>query len=142
MKWSRFAPFLSILILFLAVAFATSLDQSINYLREANARTGDPIPILWTYTLGNLLLAALLLVLFIWTFIRLPRNPWVGVVYLIVGLYISAYPIFYFSPFGRWLLNPNLVISPRSFLFMAGGIIAIIGLAVLFDPLKKTTGSR
>lgn len=135
MKRPYFAPTLSVIAMILIIALAAGLDQLVNILREQASRTAYPYPVLWCYTLGNLLLAGLLVALSIWVLFQSPRNLWVAVVYLIVGLYISAFPLLYFSPVGPFILNFG--VGARSFLAMAGGIIAFIGLAVILDPARR-----
>ncbi len=135
MKRPYFAPTLSLVAMILIIALAAGLDQLINILREQASRTAYPYPVLWGYTLGNLLLAGLLVALSIWVLLRSPRNLWVAAVYLIAGLYISAYPLLSFSPVGPFILY--LSIGPRSFLAMAGGIIAFIGLGIILDPARR-----
>jgi hypothetical protein len=139
MNRSRSASILSVIAMLLIIAVAAGLDQLLYTLRLEASRLAQPVPVLWCYTLSNLLLGGLLLALIILVLIRLPRNPWVAVVYLLVGVYISAYPVLYFSPVGPYLVN--WFISPRSFVYSSGGIIAFLGLAILIDPLKRWMNS-
>ena len=62
--------------------------------------------IFWCYGLIAFLLAAILLLLAWLVLINAPRNVWISLVFLVIGLFIVFYPALYYNPafaLGRWL---------------------------------------
>jgi len=137
------ASIISVAGLIVTLGGARGLDAMIAALGHINAETfWLPLAILWAYSIANLVLAALSLLLFWLVFNRAPRSVWVAVVFVLVGLFIVTYPILFYAPgFCCWahpldVLLTNLLPFP-SHTFTAGGIIAIIGLFALVLPREK-----
>jgi glucan phosphoethanolaminetransferase (alkaline phosphatase superfamily) len=101
--------------------------------------TFSPTFFLWFYVLIALLLAAVSLLLFWFVLNRGHRNIWVAAIFLLTGLFIVTYPILYYTPaFGGLFyklqqLN-DILISPHSYIFSLGGLIAATGLFALILP--------
>jgi hypothetical protein len=89
--------------------------------------------IFWAYALVALLLAAVWLLVAWMVLVRLPGNLWVSLVYLLVGLFIIAYPALYYTPaLCCGLPNIDLIqLEPATYLYSSAGLAAIIGLAGL-----------
>ena len=98
--------------------------------------------IFWFYTFLALLLAAVSLLLFWFVLNWAPRNIWVALIYLLTGLFILTYPILYFIPaLGGSFYSPpqlnNILLSPHSYTFFSGSIIAVTGLFTLILPRRN-----
>lgn len=131
---------ISIVGLILVLGLAWGFDACVNFLRDYNAKTFlIPFVIMWTYVLFNLLSAALFLLLFWFVLGKAPRKIWVSLPYLISGLLIALYPGLYFNPvLCCWM--PYIKVlenAPYSYLYTAGGFIAITGLLALVLPVEK-----
>ena len=101
--------------------------------------------IFWCYALIALLLAAILLLLAWLVLINAPRNVWISLVFLVIGLFIVFYPALYYNPtlaLGRWLPGFDSLLSYTSYLSFSGGFIAIIGLFALVFRRGKRTDSN
>ena len=100
--------------------------------------------IFWLYAFFSLLLAALLLLLAWFVIIQTPRNVWVSLVFLLIGLFIVIYPALYFTPaLCCWLPNIDVLLeSFTSYILFSGGFIAIIGLLALTLPRGKRMGTK
>ena len=93
----------------------------------------------WSSSVFVLLLAAIWLLLFWITIFRTNKNVWIGLIYLLVGLFIVLYPAFYNIPvFCCWI--PNIMIfqidASTKYLQSSGGVIIMIGLFALFRSAK------
>lgn len=113
-------------------------DGLMQFLRDQNAVTFTlNYVIFWMFGLVALLLAAVWLLVAWVVLIRLPRNVWVSLLYLVCGLFIVFYPALYYSPAYTPLLCcwlPNIAaiqLAPTMYLYSSGGWAAIIGLAGL-----------
>ncbi len=130
---------LPLVVMLADLAVAYDLDRWREVLRQENALTPNLTEmVLWSYTLSNLLLAAVLLATFAWVVFRPQRSPWVARIYILVGLLFSSFPILYFSP-AAWLIAPlalGSILSFSSYLITAGAFIAITGLAILVFPRR------
>ena len=116
-------------------------DGLMQFLRYQNARTFTlNYVILWVYPLLALLLAAVWLLVAWVVLVRLPGNTWVFLVYLLIGLFIMAYPALYFTPaLCCWLPDiAALQLSPTMYLYSSGGCLAMIGLAGLVWRRKES----
>ena len=95
---------------------------------------------MWSSTLTDLLLAAVSLLLFRFVINQAPRNVWVGLIFLLTGLFFAAYPILYYIPNFLPALPPSLatlLATPRSYISYSGGLIAMMGLFTLVLPGGK-----
>lgn len=129
----------SMIGLIAVLGIAWGFDALIQYLYNRNELTFSlSLTITWSLALFALLLAAILLLLAWFVLSQAPRNIWISLVFLIVGLFIVTYPALAFTPlFCCWVpyIGP-LQISRTMYLFSSGGFIAIIGLLdlVLLSP--------
>ncbi len=136
----RHEGLISILGLVAVLTIARGLDAILEALRRRNAVTFDlPYAILWSQTVIALVLAALLLLLAWFVILRAPRNPWISALYLLAGSLLVLGPQIYFTPaLAVWI--PEFlftsVASRGSYLFTAGGFIAVIGLLSLSVPQR------
>ena len=129
----------SIIGLIVVLGAAWGFDRWIEFLDHRNAQTFSLVwAILWSYPLIALLLAALLLLLAWFVLSQAPRNVWISLVFLIVGLIIVSYPTLIFTPaLCCWVpyIGP-LQLARTLYLFSSGGFVAIIGLFGLILPHK------
>lgn len=128
--------------LIVLLVVARWLDTFAAYVRRHMALLVNPPYdfILWTPALSSLLLAALLLLLFWFTFTRAPRNAWIAALYLLVGLFLSFSRVLYFVPAVSGWVPPSLsapLVSPASYAALTGSFIAIIGLFMLILPRRS-----
>jgi hypothetical protein len=92
----------------------------------------------WSYALTTILLAAASLFLFWFVVHRAPRNVWVALSFLLVGLFVVLYPAVYLTPAFRWLpLSVPVWLTSRSYIIYSGGLIAMTGLFALVLPREK-----
>ena len=130
----------SLIGLIIVLGIALGSDFLMTLLTHRNAETFSLTYILfWSYGLIALLVAAASLLLFWFVLNRAPRNIWVALIFLLTGLFIVAFPILYFTPpFGTLFFRlpqlSEILTSPRSFTFFAGGLIAVTGLFALILP--------
>jgi hypothetical protein len=134
---------LSIIGLVLVLGFARGFDALIAYLVKRNSQTFSlPYIIMWSYVFIAIFLAAILLLLFWFVLNRTPRTVWISIVFLLIGFFIVASPILYFTPL-FCCLPPQLEsllfppASYTSYAFSSGGFVAIIGLFALILPRGK-----
>ena len=133
---------LSAVGLIVLLIIARWLDAIAAYVRRHMALLVNPPYdiILWTPALSSLLLAALLLLLFWFVLTRAPRNVWIAVLYLLVGLFLAFTRVLYFVPVvSSWVpafLYAPLV-SPASYASLTGSFIAITGLFMLILPRRS-----
>ena len=131
----------SLIGLIAALGIAWGFDALIQYLNNRNQVTVSlSLLITWCLALFALLLAAIWLLLAWFVLSQAPRNIWISLVFLIVGLFIVTYPALVFTPlFCCWVpyIGP-LQISRTMYLFSSGGFIAIIGLLNLVLPSPRT----
>lgn len=109
-------------------------DAAMQFLQYRNEQTFSlSYGIFWAYALVALLVAAAWLLVAWMVLVRLPRNVWGCLVYLLVGLLIVAYPALYYTPaLCCGLPNIDLVhLEPATSLYSTGGFAAIVGLAGL-----------
>jgi len=122
------------------------LDAFMAFLRRPNAETFfSPFLSLWEQTLITLLLATLLLLLFWFVLDRAPRNVWVAAIYLFTGLFIVVSPEIYLTPALSWLIPQFMiasVVSIPSYMLLAGGLVAIMGLFILILPGRERMVSQ
>ena len=120
------------LVGFLAIAWGC--DSLMQFLRTMNVQTFTlNYVILWVYALIALLLAAAWLLLAWVVLVRLPGNFWVSLVYLLVGLFIVAYPALYYTPVLCCGLPDiqAIQLAPSMYLYSSAGCVAVIGLVGL-----------
>jgi len=123
---------LAALVGFLGIAWGC--DGLMQLLRDQNAQTFSLTYIIfWAYALTALVLAAAWLLLAWLVLVRQPGNTWVSLAYLLVGLFIVAYPALYYS---AWLCCglPDLKaiqLGPSMNLYSSAGWLAVIGLVGL-----------
>ncbi len=90
-----------------------------------------------THVLAYLLLAAALLLLFWYVLVRAPRNPWIAVLFLLVGLYIASAQALYYVPLlSSWWPRffEGAINSRTSYTVLSGSFLAIMGLLMLILP--------
>ena len=120
------------LVGFLAIAWGC--DSLMQFMRTMNVQTFTlNYVILWVYALIALLLAAAWLLLAWVVLVRLPGNFWVSLIYLLVGLFIVAYPALYYTPVLCCGLPDikAIQLAPSMYLYSSAGCIAVIGLVGL-----------
>ena len=140
---------IAFLLIFLMVTYGA--DLFLSYLRQRNESTFDlGIAILISRALFDLLLALGLLLLAWLVLVRTPSNPWVAVIYLLIGLFIVFLPllwltgllydwIFTRSPLGHFL--SDFLSTNRMLTYYAGGFVAVIGLfGIIRSSREKTDG--
>ncbi len=127
----------SILGLVVVVAIAVGLDTLATSL--INPTTFPPLAamlliFIGTHVLASLLWAAALLLLFWFVLTRAPRNPWIAVLFLLVGLYIASgqvlFPIPLLTGWWPWFFK-EAIDSRTSYTALSGSFIAIMGLFML-----------
>lgn len=134
---------LSLIGLVLVLGIARGFDALIAYLAKENALTFSlTYVMMWSYIFFDLCLAAILLLLFWFVLNQTPRLAWVSMLFLLIGSFIVASPILYFTPPFCCLppLLESLLFPPSSFAsytFSSGGIVTIIGLFALILPRGK-----
>jgi hypothetical protein len=128
---------LPLIIMLANLAIAYDLDRWREVLRQQNALTANlSTLVLWSYTISGLLMAAALLAQFAWIIYRPQRSQWAAAIYILIGLFFSAYPVLYFSPVA-WLVGPLVEITSfPAYLLTAGAFIAITGVAILVIPRR------
>ena len=120
------------LVGFLGIAWGC--DGLMQFLRYRNAQTFSlNYVIFWAYALIALVLAAAWLLLAWVVLVRLPGNFWVSLVYLLVGLFIVAYPALYYTPVLCCGLPDiqAIQLAPSMYLYSSAGCVAVIGLVGL-----------
>lgn len=129
----------SIIGLIVVLGVTWGFDAWMEFLSQRNGQTFSlGWAILWSYPLIALLLAAMLLLLAWFVLSQAPRNVWISLVFLVVGLFIVIYPALVFTPaLCCWVpyIGP-LQLSRTLYLFSSGGFVAIIGLFGLILPNK------
>ncbi len=139
--------FYSIVGLIIVLGLSLGFDFLLDFLVRRNSVTFTlSYVILWAYPLTALIFTAVSLFVFWFVLNRAHRNVWVGLIFLILGLFIVLYPILYFTPAFGGLFSPfprlnNILATPRSYIFSAGAFFAITGLFVLFFPRKIFAGT-
>jgi hypothetical protein len=129
----------SVIGLIIVLGIALGSDFLMTSLTHPNAESFSPTSILWAYVLIDLLLATVSLLIFWFMFNRASRNIWVGLIFLLTGIFFVTYPILYYTPaFGGLFyqlsrLN-DILLSPHSYTFFSGGLIAVTGLLTLILP--------
>ncbi len=119
------------------LVIARGLDALRLYFGRPSAPTFNPYAMIWSQSLGPLLLAALLLWLFWFVVNRVRPSAWVAAVYLLVGLPLAFALVLYFPPFGiAWPYFLTAVLSTSSYTTLAGSFIAITGLFMLILPRR------
>jgi hypothetical protein len=130
----------SVIGLIIVLGMALGSDFLMASLSHRNAVTFSlTFIIFWSYAPIALLLAAASLLLFWFMLNRAPRNIWVALIFLLTGLFIVAYPILYFTPalgglFYRFPQLNDILLSPHSYTFSVGSLIAVTGLFALILP--------
>jgi hypothetical protein len=122
------------------LGIAWGCDGLMQFLRYQNVQTFTlNYVILWIYPLIALLLAAAWLLLAWVVLVRLPGNFWVSLVYLLVGLFIVAYPALYYSPLLCCGLPDIMAIqlAPSMYLYSSAGCVAVIGMVGLVRRGRK-----
>jgi hypothetical protein len=133
----NFSEIVSIAGLILVLGMARGSDALMASLKQRNSETFTlNFVILWSWPLITLFLDAILLLLFRFVLNRARRNIWIALIYLLIGLFIVAYPALYYVPaLCCWFPQFDAsVISPTTYMFTVGGIVAIIGLFILILP--------
>ena len=134
---------LSIIGVILVLGFARGFDALIAYLVKLNSQTFSlAYIILWSHVFIAIFLAAILLLLFWFVLNRTPRNVWISIVFLLIGFFMVATPILYFTPLfcclparlESFLFPPALY---TSYTFSSGGFVVIMGLFALILPRGK-----
>ena len=136
----------SVVALVAVLGVIWGVDAFMAFLRRPNAEPFfSPFIFIWVQSLINLLLAALLLLLFWFVLDRVPRNVWVAVIYLLTGLFIVFSQEIYFVPALAWLIPRFMlgsILSFPSYLLLAGGFVAIMGLFILILPGRERMASQ
>ena len=139
----NYSGVLSIIGLILVLGFARGFDALIAYLVMRNSLTFSlPYIIMWSNVFIAIFLAAILLLLFWFVLNRTPRIVWTSIVFLLIGFFIVASPILYFTPL-FCCLHPQLESflfppgSYSSYTISSGGFVAIMGLFALIFPRRK-----
>ena len=139
----NFSGIFSMIGLVLVLGFARGFDALIAYLEMRNAQSFSlPYVIMWCHFFIAIFLAAILLLLFWFVLNRTPRIVWVSIVFLLIGFFIVASPILYFTPL-FCCLPPQLEsllfppASYTSYTFSSGGFVAMMGLFALILPRRK-----
>jgi hypothetical protein len=139
----KYSAVLSLIGLVVVLGIARGFDALTAYLAKRNAQTFSlPYVIMWSYVFIDLFMAAILLLLFWLVLNRTPRIVWVSIIFLLIGLFIVASPMLYFTRL-FCCLPPQLetLLFPPSayfsFTFSSGGFVAIIGLFTLILPREK-----
>ena len=127
---------LSFIGLFVTYGVAFGLDRWTEYLRQPDAFVFGPPYLLWSWALGNIVLAACVLSLYTWLMPKLGR--WAIWFMVILGLLINFVPVIYWLPLGRPTMFLSVVLTRRGFLISVGGLTAIAGLITI---LRKRTKS-
>jgi hypothetical protein len=126
------------------LGIARFCDAVMQFLQYLNAQTFSLNYVIFgVYALVTLLLAAAWLLVAWVVLMRLPGNAWVSLVYLLVGLFMLAYPLLYYTP-ALCCGLPNLDqihLEPNTYLYSSGGFAAIIGLVGLVWSRKAKTGA-
>jgi hypothetical protein len=126
------------LIIVLAVSFG--IDRWILVMRTENSRTFSLLgAVLWSYVIGDLIWAGLLLLLFWFMVSRGPRNWFIACIYLLVGLIQTLFPVLYISPIGQfWRFLAPFLATGSTLMRLTGGFITIIGGCTLALSLRQT----
>ena len=119
----------------IVLAMAYGFDILIKALKEQNSITPNNFTeiLLWVYAATNLLVNGSLLLLFWGVMTKTTRSPWVGGVYLLVGIDLVVSLGFYLSV-GDLFYRPTI----GSCLYYAMGGIGMIGLFILILPGKRS----
>jgi hypothetical protein len=128
------------LIVTLGIAWgADALTRSLGLLQARTFSLNWILIFFWSNPLFTLILAFILLGLFWFMLIRAPRNAWVSLAYLLIGILIVAYPALYYTPaLCCWMPDiAPLQLSTTRYLFSSAGFIAMIGLLTLVLPKGK-----
>ena len=127
------------LICLLALAFG--IEKLNEALLQRNAVTFSvTYVVFWAQFLGKILVIGAILLVFWLMQIQRRRTAWVGLVYMVVGLYFSAFIILYYAgltPDRFWNGVPLLVFSIESPFYWACSGIFVIGLLSLLTPGKR-----
>ena len=98
-RFASLSSAVSILGLIVVLGVAWGFDAWMEFLSRRNSQTFSLVwVIFWSYPLIALFLAAILLLLAWFVFNPAPRNMWISLVFLIVGLFIVIYPALVFTP--------------------------------------------
>jgi hypothetical protein len=139
----NYSEVFSIVVLVIVLGVARGFDALMAYLAHRNAQTFSlSFVIMWSHIFVALILAAIILFLFWFTFNRTPRKAWVSIVFLLIGLFFVSSPILYFTPLFCCLFPAleSLLFPPSSFIsytFLSGSFVAIMGLFTLILPRGK-----
>jgi hypothetical protein len=128
------------LIVVLGIAWCSDAVRQYYNIKNFDVRTVI-FANFWGYPLIVLLFAALMLILAWFVLIQAPKNAWICLVFLVIGLLIVFYPALYYVP-AIGLPSIDVLLNPTSNLFSSGGFIAIIGLIALIFRSGKRTGSK
>jgi hypothetical protein len=137
---SIYPGLVSIIGLIAVLGIAWSFDAFMQFLNHRNAVSFSLSPvIIWSFALIALLLAVILLLLAWFVLIQAPRNVWVSLVFIVIGLFIVIYPALVFTPaLCCWMPYIGLLqLSLTRYLFSSAGFVAIIGLLNLVLPRRK-----
>ena len=119
----------------IVLGMAYGFDILIKALKEQNSITPNNFTeiLLWVYAATNLLVNGSLLLLFWGVMTKTTRSPWVGGVYLLVGIDMVVSLGFYRSV-GYLFYRPTI----GSCLYYAMGGIGMIGLFILILPAIRS----
>jgi len=118
----------------IVLGLAYGFDILIKALKEQNSITFNlNFVLLWIYAATNLLVNGSLLLLFWGVMTRTTRSPWVGGVYLLVGIDMDVSLGFYRSV-GYLFYRPTI----GSCLFYAMGGMGMVGLLILILPAIRS----
>jgi hypothetical protein len=137
---SRIALSVSSMILVLAIAWGC--DAATQFITDQISQEFSRPWIkiyFWSSPVFVLLLAAIWLLLFWITIFRTSKNVWVGLIYLLVGLFVILYPAFYnLAVFCCWIPNIKIfqIDASTKYLQSSGGVIIMVGLFALFRSAK------
>jgi hypothetical protein len=142
---SPYPAVVSIIGLFVVLGIAGGFDALIQFLYRRSLETPSlGFVIAWSLALFALLLATILLIFAWFVLSHAPRNVWISLVFLIVGLFIVIYPALVYTPaLCCWMpyIGP-LQISRTMYLFSSGGFVASIGLLAVVLPGRERMGSK
>jgi hypothetical protein len=137
--WSGVTSIIGMLAL---LSLGRGSDAFIYNLMRSNSQTfGLPYGIMWSYIISDILFAALVIFLAWLVLSWLPREIWISIVFVFIGLFVVVSPILYFTPpFGNLPAALRSLLFPASgsvaFTYSSGGFVAAIGLFALILPKK------
>jgi hypothetical protein len=116
----------SLISMLLIIGAAAGADRWARQVEAQATMTFEPISVWWALTIGRLLLMVLCAALFWFVVCKSPRNNFVSLLFIIVGLSLTFYNLLaYYLPglnFSRMLLPQNLIIVVSAFITATGAM--------------------